>query len=148
MTNFEFYKEQLKEIGSIDFGMTKDGTVKHCYKMDCSDCKFYSPIEDCAVMELEFLYAEHKKQPKLTKKERSLCELYETGYISRDCNGDIGWYIDKPGKESDQRWTCCKGWDNFNQMGYSKNINFDFIKWEDEEPWSIEDLLKLEVIEE
>ena len=25
------------------------------------------------------------------------------------------------------------------------DIKFDFIKWEDEDPWSIEDLKKLEV---
>lgn len=28
---------------------------------------------------------------------------------------------------------------------YFKNVKFDFIKWSDEEPWAVEDLLKLEV---
>ena len=28
-----------------------------------------------------------------------------------------------------------------------KDINFDFIKWKDKKPWSIEDLKKLEVKE-
>jgi hypothetical protein len=157
MTNFEFYKEKLQEVGSIDFGIMKDTKeLVRCRSMCCSNCLFHDHLNDtntCGELELEFLYAEHKEQPKLTKRERAFCEFVETGYIARDSeswDNDLYYYVNKPNRKSES-------WDyigsdllSFNEMNQIKQISemFKFITWEDEEPWSIEDLLKLEVIEE
>jgi hypothetical protein len=95
-------------------------------------------------------------QPVLTKKEKTFCELLETGYIARDESGSLYYYSRyKPTKNIK-----CASWelsgDNYSEdyhrityddlleyLGY--NIKFSFITWEDEEPWRVEDLLKLRV---
>lgn len=78
-----------------------------------------------------------KNAPKLTPKERAFCEVIQSGYIARDEDGQISWYGFEPCKEH----TAWIG-PNWNAL---KENEFPFIKWEDEKPWSIEDLLKLEV---
>ena len=148
MTNFEFYKEELIERGVTNFAVeAKTNGIFKCHMLKCSDCLF-SNQGGCGKVLTKWLYEEHKEVPKLTKKERMLCELYETGYIARDYNGDIGWYEKEPEKLSDQRWSNGWGWDNLTYLKCTKHLNFDFITWEDKEPWKVEDLLKLEVIEE
>lgn len=152
MTNFEFYKDIMQDIGSIKFAVKLDGEIESCYQTKCTQCKFFND-RACSEQQLEFLYAEHKEQPKLTKRERAFCEFVETGYIARDSeswDNDLYYYVNKPNRKSES-------WDyigsdliSFNDMNQIKQISemFTFITWEDEEPWSIEDLLKLEVIEE
>lgn len=91
--------------------------------------------------------AEYEPQkPKLTKRERAFCELFKTGWITRDAFSDLEWYELKLYKIK-SCWELGEG-DCFDMM-FIPYINemFKFITWEDEEPWAVEDLLKLEVIE-
>ena len=60
-------------------------------------------------------------------------------YIAREKNGFLLVYTEKPIKIL-ETW----GLANYALMNMF-DIKFDFIKWEDEDPWSIEDLKKLEV---
>lgn len=83
-----------------------------------------------------------KSKPKLTKRERTLCELIGFGRIARDEGGALYWYEDKPWKANGM-WHCideCITLEVF-------DTPFMFIEWEDDEPWEVEDLLKLEVEE-
>lgn len=59
-------------------------------------------------------------------------------YIAREKNGFLLVYTEKPIKIL-ETW----GLANCALMNMF-DIKFDFIKWEDEEPWRIEDLKKLE----
>ena len=60
--------------------------------------------------------------------------LPKSKYIARDRNNKLYVYTEKP-----VRWSCYQiSADIFGDI-------FSFIKWEDEEPWGIEDLKKLEV---
>lgn len=148
MTNFEYYKDKILEVGNIsEIALTNDGELQRCYGTDCDKCVFDDPYEPCQKVTTKWLYEEHvekPKPPKLTRKEYNFCELLERGYISRDSDGELWWYSNKPAKES-------KSWylDIMNEMLRIKRcfntLNFDFIKWKDEEPWSVEELLKLEV---
>lgn len=75
----------------------------------------------------------------LTDDERKLLEVaYNQGYkhIARDGNNTLFIFEEKPTKE-DQIWIVNKNYwlETFEDM-------FDFIRWEDEEPYSIEKLLK------
>lgn len=59
-------------------------------------------------------------------------------YMARDRNGDLWVYGVKPEKrEKDGQW-----WDLDNGL-LPFNGLFQFIKWEDKEPYLIEDLLKM-----
>lgn len=70
---------------------------------------------------------------------RNLPDKYE--WIARDGDGELYIYTEKPCKTADY-WglvtnvPVCLGL--FNHL-------FKMVKWEDEEPWKIEDLLKLDV---
>ena len=150
MTNFEFYKDKILEIGSIgEIALMSDGKVIECLNSKCNTCEFDKG--DCLEAKTKWLYKEHVEKPKpakLTKKERKFCEFLETGYIARDENGNLGYYDRKPGKSShDNCWTSGFGWSRIDNCELIYDVNFDFIKWEDTEPWSVEELLKLEVEE-
>lgn len=147
MTNFEYYKEQILETvnkHSTNFAVV-DGKPISCAVTPCPDCQIKGGI--CAVERIKWLYEEHIEQPKLTKKERQFCELVETGWIARDNydNRDcLKWYKDKPYKQNDV-WVL-NGTYFAIDLKETIHIKFSFIKWEDE-PWSVEELLKLEVEE-
>ena len=93
---------------------------------------------------MDWLYDEYRTRHKLSKKERQFCELVESGYIARDLGGGVTYYCDYPYK-SDIYWMPQSG---YNYELFSPWAKFDFIQWEDDEPWSIEDLLSLEVLDD
>lgn len=149
MTNFEFYKEKILNY------------IADCYETDCTPFAFIKAVGkkfeiDCAVGHckecmqnaLEWLYAEHIEPLKLTKRERAFCEVAQTGWISRDYNGNLTWRNNKPEKVFS---TNDKYWGGTGDAVWLdplfKKDDFWFIWWSDEKPWSVEDLLKLEVME-
>ena len=145
MTNFEYYKEEILAITSRDekFGLVNN-KVQACYQTNCSECLFKDGDTGyCQKKLYNWLYEEHKEQPKLTKKERQFCELLETGWITRDKDGELHHHKHFPHK-SQNLW-CNKNYPRYYMNYYF--LKFSFITWDDSEPWSIEDLLKLEVEE-
>ena len=138
-TNFEFYKDKFIEEDSTCLcdWMDKINFERVCCdEMSCRKC----------IMEfIEYLAAERK--PTLTERERGICVALATGWIARDRDNDLYFYEHKPIKQVD-----CWDVPNYesNPCELPKIIGdlFDFIKWTDEEAWSIEDLLKLEVNED
>lgn len=149
MTNFEYYKDKILEIGCIDdVAVAKDGEIYKCSHFpDCVNCMF-DASGDCRAPITKWLYEEHvekPKAPKLTKKERLFCELVEKGYIARDDGDYLYVYKNKPHK-NEFMWD---GADEFycdlSELEDLVTLKFDFIKWEDKEPWLVEELLKLPV---
>ena len=89
---------------------------------------------------LKELLWERKEKPKLTEDEKVILRNLPKGYkyIARDQNMGLYIYLEKPYKITNN-WT-----DHVSSIyGISifKHL-FQFIKWEDEEPYLIEDLLK------
>lgn len=86
----------------------------------------------------------------LSRKEKSYLDILLDNfkYIARDEDGTLVAFTTCPVKDNDS-------WYNYKNKGVYcivttkifKNVTFDFIKWEDKKPWSIEDLKKLEVKE-
>lgn len=139
MTNFEFWKGRLAEIAeeNEDVAIFAGKPIECCRMEDCKNCYRHGNCTDGVL--IKWLLEEHIEKPKLTKKERMFCELVETGWITRDRNGAIWWGYKRPTKK-----VC--SWIGAGATLYAGAIaKFSFIKWEDEEPWSVEDLLKLEV---
>ncbi len=94
-------------------------------------------------------------KPKLTKAERFIltylnCRVeYHPSckykYIARDKNGALNLFSHEPYLHPDYKvWCVLKGYIAALPL---KNNFFKFIKWDDKEPWKIDDLLKLEVEE-
>ncbi len=114
-----------------------------CYResdLDCSECLRLS------LLELLEEYKEEYKEPiKLTKFEYEYLKVAkkeEFNFIARDGDGRLFLYKNKPFKSLDE-WivaskVCCRILDSL----------FKFVKWEDEEPYNIDEILRnYEVIE-
>lgn len=144
MTNFEFWKDTLAEIvetggAGANVAIVNDKPVRCSEIHDCKKCDRCGKCNEATL--IKWLMEKHIEKPKLTKKERMFCELVETGWIARDKDNKIWLHFNNPTKRADEWYG----------VGYSmyhvfKGVTpFSFIKWEDEEPWAVEDLLKLEV---
>ena len=144
-TNFEFYKDEILRIARNGYVpiLTKQGKIGGCGNTDCEYCAFSSQKKRCREVQFEWFYAEHIEQPKLTKRERAFCEAVQTGWIARDKNGELYWFVEGFKVDRLQRtWTSAE-YSKISTMG----LCFCFVKWEDTEPWAVADLLKLDVME-
>lgn len=133
MKNWEFYEDELKEYG-LAFALMNN-KICWCSDISCDECMFYMGSQTCGEAKLKWLYQEHKEPVILTEDEKSLCKLFGRGWIVRDKDGNLYWYETKPEKKNLSTWFAssrrmCTG------MVFPQ-CKFDFIKWEDEEPWEV-----------
>lgn len=145
-TNMEHYRNKILEIlknGYHDFSLRKDGSFASCGGMNCDDCVFGAEKTkvNCCKAKTLWMMEEYKPEITLTAREKHFVEFVESGYIARDESGRLYWYGVKPKREFNH-------WYNKNDEVY--NIYefdgmFTFITWEDEQPWSVEELRKLKV---
>lgn len=144
VTNFEKYKDEILSItdSGRDFAFVDDNICVCDNTTDCPSCTFGEPgctITDCYRNRGKWLcsYA----APALTKREYAFCEYVQTGYVTRNHSNALYWSEKRPEKTP-------HGWEYpFALLFQIYLCNFDFIEYDDEEPWEVEDLLKLEVEE-
>lgn len=152
MKNFEKYEKEILEIAKrgenlalSSFGLTS------CGKMFCMNCLFSANQNNgdldfaCGARRMQWLYQEYVEKPKLNSAEKAFCEAVSGGYVARDKNGSLHLYEQKP-KKINEAW---HGFGYYTSLTtirtLNPKINFEFITWEDNIPWSISDLLNLEV---
>ena len=129
------------------FAVDKEsGELRVCGDIKCSRCAFNGGHYANKI--LCWLMAEHKEPPTLTQKDFYLVQLLSDGWVARDMGKTLHWYRDKPIK-LDTYWAATQA----EPIDYGERLRFlepilAFIRWEDEEPWSVEDLRKLKVREE
>lgn len=148
MTNFEkLIKEDVEVIKEavVIASAFKNGKLVQCRNISCGICDY--DLSVCKGRIKEWLDAEYKEPIKLNEQERLFCEMIEDGYFARDANNAFYWYKNKPLK-GESAWDNCKG-DccrlKLNAMIvrlFKDNLHFDFVKWEDKEPWSVKELLE------
>lgn len=152
MKNFEKFEKEIMEITRKGYAVAlSNNKLIDCGSIICPDCDWSSNNNKdsfcCSARKILWLYKEYIERPKLSKQERKFCELFEGKDVwfatDKDCQSCIV-YTEKPIKR-DFQWTG----HHIQTINIRDFISakFDFIKWEDEEPWNIEDLLKLEVEE-
>lgn len=56
--NVEFLKESMLEKGYAQFGLDRNGNIKLCDEMGCSECKFSTPERSCREQRSEWLKQE------------------------------------------------------------------------------------------
>lgn len=150
MKNFEKFETEIMEIVREGYNIAiQNGLPIRCQDILCVKCDCHGTGRTCKDEKRKWMESEYKERPKLTKQERKFCELFEGKDIwfatDKDSISKIPVvYTEKPVKNA-FAWSG----DNIITQNFRLFIDakFDFIKWEDEEPWSIEDLLKLEVEE-
>ncbi len=158
MTNKEHYKEQILDIACKGYpiGVNKtSGNPSSCGgSLWCAECLFrykedYHGSGNCTRFVQEWANAEYVEKPKLTKNEKLFLSLLSEKwkYMTRDQNGALMAHVIKPIKYIGSYMWCTEFVPEIN-ISIITNCYFPMVKWEDKEPWLIEDLKKLPVKEE
>ena len=135
MKNWDFHEEELKKYGTA-FAL-KDNQICSCFDTACEKCAFYMRGGTCDKHKMEWLYQEHKEPVVLTDDEKALCKLLCRGWIARDEYDDLRWYEHKPYK-GDCKWIRTRQSRCVNIGGIFPQCKFEFIEWEDDEPWEVQ----------
>lgn len=148
MKNREKFAKEILDVvcKGNRFAVTKSGKIDNCGEIECNKCLF---DDNCDVGLEQWSESEYIEKPTITSKEKTFLDLLlsEWKYVSRDNDHNrLFLYTDKPSKKSTYWLSETKDANRIRCDVF--DIKFDFIKWEDEEPWGIEDLKKLEVKDE
>lgn len=156
MKNREKFAKEILNIacnGRI-MAVTKDNEVVCCDNINCKSCMFESLFgrsQSCSDQLREWSESEYVEKPTITSREKKFLSLIlsKWKYITRDANEKLYAFDLLPSKKRNS-W-CIENGSIGNYCNISEKLfgkMFDFIKWEDEKPWRIEDLKKLEVKDE
>lgn len=149
MKNKEKYAKEIVEIAcdGHDIAVNKNtGKPESCKFLNCNECLFSGHgNQSCNDVTREWAESEYIEKPVISKKDKAFLEYIDKkfDYLARTHCGNICIFITEP-RKSQKIWT--SGY-LFSSLG-SLNIDFPMVKWEDDKPWLIEDLKKLEVVEE
>ena len=117
---------------------TKQSNIDGC-------CRPNLRCEECLKVSFIDLLEEYKKPVKLTKFEYEYLKVAkenEYNFIARDINNKLYGFSKRP-KKRNITWDSC---DDYECMFESM---FKFVKWEDEEPYNIDEILSnCEVVED
>ena len=144
MKNREKYAEELLNVACAGKRVAIDKQtmqIRGCEGLSCGNCLF--SCGDCDTKLAEWAESEYVELVKISKRDRTFLDYIEGyKYIARDGDGELYAYITKQKKRlrnwADARFKSLAGLD----------IDLPMVKWSDDEPWKIEDLKKLEVVDE
>ncbi len=148
MTNAEFFKKEIFDIVYDGYGIGIDRVTNKpeaCELLDCNNC---SLAGRCSEGLREWCHSEYIDKSKLTKNEKKFLDILNRDfkYLARNKDGKIyAFSSEKPQKDD-----LIDVWHGMHAHRIDLemfNILFFMIKWEDEDPWLIDDLRKLEVYE-
>ena len=139
MTNREWLLNKMQNMSDERFAeiLTDNGEyICDEIRKPAKEC-----INNCTRCVENWLNKEHKEPITLSEAERIILENINKDYkwIARDENNYIYVYENKPTKE-ESRWKN-NGIDLYEDI-FVFNHLFQFITWEDEQPYNIEELLK------
>lgn len=124
----------------LDSEMKKQNTL-NCYDESLKDSGCMRGLDIVSVYKLTEVWK--REEPTITDDERTILRNLpdEYRFIARDSDDVLYVYEDAPEK-GNISWKVYSG--SFDKLVMSNKL-FQMIRWEDEEPWKIEDLLKLDV---
>ena len=150
MKNKERYQKEIVQIASDGFNIAvsrRYNKPMECASANCKICVFNN-TEHCGDAFKEWAESEYIEKPVISKKDKAFLEYIreEFKYITRDDgNKQLFAWSAKP-----ERGLTINEWLNTRSDAiglYGFNLELPMVKWLDEEPWLIEDLKKLEVVD-
>lgn len=153
MKNKEKFAKEIIEIACdcCILAVNKNtGKPEKCSVLDCDKCLFLRDKIGCDSRKKlrEWAESEYIEKPVISKKDRAFLELLndKCKYIARDSNGELhGYELTAMKDENMEMWNTTAEYVN---IDYFFAVDFPMVKWSDSEPWLIEDLKKLEVVED
>ena len=152
MKNKEKYAKEIIELACDGNDIAVDKQSKKfvsCISTPCRNCLFYIPSDGRCDNKGKRKWAESEyiEKPVISKRDRAFLEYLgnDLKYIARDNNTSLYAYREKPSK-SDTLWKTKSGLKYLCVDGFI--VDFPMVKWSDSESWIIEDLKKLEVVDE
>lgn len=149
MKNKEKYAKEIVETAcnGNHFGMDKrTSDINSCDYITCHNCVF-NDSKDCDKTRREWAESEYIEKSVISKRDREFLEYIKEEFkcIARDKNNNLFMYTSM--LDTDKKGT---GWwgSDYYCLNSKFDVYFPMVKWEDSKPWLIEDLKKLEVVEE
>ena len=143
-------KEDMEDTKKCYEGYQEKELVEFCY--NCMERVIdrlpqYYPENVVEENTREWAESEYIEKSVISKRDRAFLEYLDTiiHYVTRDLNDDLHIYISKPHKLIGC-WES-SGCELDKSLKFFK-LDFPMVKWEDDKPWLIEDLKKLEVVED
>lgn len=149
MKKKEKYARKIVDIACSgnELAVSKEtGEPVACNNIVCKECLLHNGEECSSEYLTEWAESECIEKTVISKRDRAFLDYIgeSAKYMTRDGNGYISVCKSKPNKrESFEMWM-----DSMFNCASMFNIDFPMVKWEDDEPWLIEDLKKLEVVDE
>ena len=147
MKNKEKYEKEIMNIacnGDSIAILKKSGRIVSCNGTKCCLCLFRG--SDCKEKIRDWAESEYIEKPVISKRDGAFLEYLgkELKYIVRSKSDNLMAFQNSAEKREDG-WVIGSG-----ALKSLKKLNIDFpmVKWSDGKPWLIEDLKKLEVVEE
>lgn len=148
MKNKEKYAKEIMEIacsGNSIAMVRESGRIAPCCSTLCVECLFNS--DKCKERVREWAESEYIEKTVISKRDRAFLEYIREEYkfIARDKDGELFIYRTQPRRNEERcNWTS----NGCISLSVRHNVDFPMVKWGDCQPWFIEDLKKLEVVEE
>lgn len=150
MKNKEKYASEIIEIAcsrSTVAVLRDTGKPVDCNSNHCVNCAL-SGKSECSIELKKWAESEYIESPVISKADRAFLEYLkeEYKYIARDKKDALYAYNAEPCKVRESWSSGCS--DDWFRLNHRFDVNFPMVKWENSKPWLIEDLKKLEVVEE
>lgn len=149
MKNKEKYAKEIVEIASDGFNIAvsrRYNKPMECSSANCKICVFNN-TENCGDAFKEWGKSEYIEKQVISKRDRAFldCLKDKWKYMARDDISSAVYVFSEIPKKSKGGYLTYTG--EVRRSSTDFNIDFPMVKWSDSEPWLIEDLKKLEVVE-
>ena len=152
MKNKEKYMTEIIDayLDGKTIAVKADGKPYICQKTSCKECIFYDDANPyCRDRIRAWANSEYVERPVISKRDKAFLEYLREEYrfIARDENGNLFIYETQPRKVGVCWNSASLIHERYLYLNQHFNVDFPMIKWSDEEPWLIENLEKLEVVD-
>ena len=150
MKNKEKYAKEIIEIVCENGAVNEQtGELKSCSEIKCKDCLLRNGNKGSCEKEMKaWLEQECIEKPVISKMDRSFLDYLRDRwkYMARDNISNAVYVFTEIPEKSEVGHFAYTG--EARRISSDFNVVFPMVKLSDSEPWLIEDLKKLEVVEE
>lgn len=151
MKNKEKHAKEILELacdGNRIAIIRQTGEFRSCYETPCRECLFHScDTEQCKEKVRKWAESEHIERPVISNRDRAFLDCLKDRwkYMARDDISSAAYVFSEVPKKSKGGYLTYTG--EIRRISTDFNVDFPMVKWSDSEPWLIEDLKKLEVVD-